>query len=288
MWVVVMVALVAPMTFGGMDVRTASAAGGSITGWTTLEGNIAGQDGPYMYSNSTVNNDTVTGIFSIRLDASQFSLSSASWNFYTDSWDTSQWTAVSYMYGYRDSSERWPQYQRWYQQVSPANGPSITAHLGFDSYEYNPYASQIDSLTQQIVSLKKYLADNPGASDYQEVNLQVLLLEVQRDLLESHSTQTLSINGDISILPSSVSSSSFSYSEYEENSWRWSDEAGEWVPGESIPVWRADFNIHGHFLAPTLSEAQAMGAQFVPEPATMSLIGLGLAGIIMRRRRNRS
>ena len=78
------------------------------------------------------------------------------------------------------------------------------------------------------------------------------------------------IRGSFSLMPARIDFTDFSYDEYQAlRTW-----------------WHSSFYMEGTFLAETIKEARALGAQFaeVPEPATLCLLGLGAASIIFRRR----
>ncbi len=83
-----------------------------------------------------------------------------------------------------------------------------------------------------------------------------------------------SLHGDLGLEPARITWANFKYRE--EPAWY----------DESKTAWNVDLLFDGIFVADTHKEAQALGSQFItPEPATFCLLGLGVAGVLFRRRK---
>lgn len=132
-WAVFAVTVI--VLIGLFGASEAFGAGGLFEGnW--MNGNF-GFQGVSWSSSSSANGDSVSGNFSLNLDAQKFSVESMNWNFYTNSYDPGWWAASCYLHGRRDSSEPWPQNQSWSQNVA-TEGVSINAYLSLYS-SYNSW-----------------------------------------------------------------------------------------------------------------------------------------------------
>ena len=125
---ILMVACMA--VFGGLFVSTASAAGIPIGGQDgpSLGGSFDQGSGNYpsLGSNSNTDGSTASGSFWLNLNPNTTSLAYANWSFYTNSQDTSMWTAQCDLHGFLNSSESWPQSQNWSQSLESGSA-SISA-----------------------------------------------------------------------------------------------------------------------------------------------------------------
>lgn len=87
------------------------------------------------------------------------------------------------------------------------------------------------------------------------------------------------LNGSFNLRPAYLTNASFNYNEY----------TPHWEDSLEKTFWYASYQFAGQFIAPTLAEAQFMGAQFaqtVPEPATITMFAtfcLALGGYCLRR-----
>lgn len=95
--------------------------------------------------------------------------------------------------------------------------------------------------------------------------------------------------GNISVSPSDYANSNFTWYETQDTNYFYPN---GWDNDPVItysPAWRGEYRLSGQFIAATLAEAQAMGAQFapsVPEPATITMSAifcLALGGYYLRR-----
>lgn len=93
------------------------------------------------------------------------------------------------------------------------------------------------------------------------------------------SKDAIYLNGSFNLRPAYLSNASFNYNEY----------ASYWDDSSKKTFWYASLQFAGQFIAPTLAEAQFMGAQFtqtVPEPATITMLVtfcFALGGYYLRR-----
>ncbi len=84
------------------------------------------------------------------------------------------------------------------------------------------------------------------------------------------------MSASLTLSPAKLDSSEISYGE----------DVVVWSSDDSLRnIWYVEYRLEGEFVASTLGEAQAMGAQFTPEPATICLLGLGASALLPRRRR---
>lgn len=263
---------------------TFGASGNSLGGSFYPEG----YDGPrwssYSYEANVLGVQSAHGSFNIQLNAKTASFDDANWNFWTNSSDTSYWNASCYLHGHRDIGEEYPQNQHWSQTVSQED-LRIDANLNFHSYDQ--YSNDISNLQVQITSLQAYLDTNPGNA--QEVALQIQSLQTMLGQLQAKDKQVLEIYGSFGILPSDLISSNFSYREEMQDWYTYPNGYDQPPVITQIPVWYGQYDLHGRFVAPTLEEAQAMGAPFaaVPEPSTFVLMAIGFItsiAVYLRRR----
>jgi len=244
-------------------VGTAFGAGGPVSDSNSLGGSfLLGIPGSYnnkspqWTSGCSEADDYVNGSFSIRLDPNVTSFGSAWWDFHTDYYDTSRWTATCSLNGFLDDSEEWPQQQDWNQSIGQEN-LSIHAYLNFYCTEYSTGGGL------------GVLSEAAGPID---------------------TTQAMGLYGNFSISPSELDGSYFSYNESMQNWYTYPDGYDQPPVIEQIPVWNARYTMNGRFVAPTLAEAQAMGAPYasVPEPSSIVMIlGSLVAGFAVYLRRKR-
>jgi len=215
-------------------------AGGSITG-NQLSGYFT-LDGASQYNSSCYESedDYVHGSFNLLLDGNSYSFEYANWSFYTNWYDTSSWTATCYMYGLREVLEEELGSQYWHQSVSQG-GVDISASLQSNCYEPT-YGDGLGVCSEP---------DEGG---------------VDQD-------RFLGVNGSFNIKPADLQNSDFMYME---------GYTQRWVDGgyEKVPTWTAQYTMYGRFIAPTLAEAQAMGAPYaaVPEPSSLAIM---LGGVLI-------
>ena len=216
--------------------------GNQLSGYFSLSTGM-----PQWNSYSYEADGSVRGSFNILLDPALYSFESASWSFYTNWYDTSYWTARCYVRGLREVSEDCPQSQNWHQSVSE-DGLDINAGLNFNCYEYPNYGGGLG------------VASGPSSSD-------------------DAKTQTMSVDGYFNINPSDLFGSDLMYMEGTEDHWVYPDGYENPPVITSTPTWTAQYTMYGRFIAPTIEEARAMGAEYaepVPEPSTFVLMAIGL------------
>jgi hypothetical protein len=244
---------------------------------------------PEFGSSSSSGDGSASGSFWMRLDPNVVSFEYANWSFHTYSWDTSRWTATCMLHGLRDSSESWPQNQSWSQSMD-AKGLSLYASLNMSCYEW-PSSQDIANLQTQLLQLQLQLLTAPEDKKA-ELTAQISSLQnYLAYLLDQPKRQTLSLDGCFSVAPAALDGSGFRYWETTDNYYSWPKGWDHDPVITLIPSWSAEYNAYGHFLAPTLAEAQAMGApyaQHAPEPGTIVMIFSGAAAVgLMWWRRKR-
>jgi hypothetical protein len=242
---------------------------------------------PSFGSSSSDNGTQVYGSFWLNLDANTTSLSYANWNFYTNSSDTSLWTATCYLHGLRNSYTACPQNKSWSGSSTDENGVSLSANTNLNCYDM--YADQINNLLTQIADLQSKLT-NAKPEDISAIQLQLQLAQLQLSLIQAQDKQVLGVSGNFNISPSILQGSNFNYSDTTDNSYSWPNGYDHDPVITLVPSWNAEFDLHGQFVAPTLAEAQAMGAPFaqsVPEPSTFVLIAIAIVGISLAAYRRR-
>ena len=270
------------MAIIGFNAASASAAGGSELSGSNLGGSFypSGFNGMPSFGSSYSENGMMTnGSFWLNLDASTTSLSSANWSFYTSSNDTSRWTATCYLHGLRNSSTALPQNNNWSQSYANEGGISLSANTNLNGYSLN--GGQIDGVLAQIASLQSYLNANPTSENAQTISLQIELLQIQVGQLQASNKQVLGISGNFNVSPSVSTGSNFSYRDTTDNWYSWLNGYEQDPVITQIPSWTAEYYMYGQFVAPTMDEARAMGAQFaqpqsVPEPGTFVLLAIGI------------
>jgi hypothetical protein len=270
----------------GLVANFASAAGGSIGNNTQLGGGWK-LDGVSMSSYAYTNDAVVNGSFSLRMDADRFSFDYADWSFYTQSSDTSYWYATCNLHGKRNSYEEHPQNEYWSQSYS-ADVVHMSADMNFNCY--NLYDSNIDSLLAQLASLQGLLDTNPSPETTEKVLSQIQSIQTMIGLLQQNNEDVLSVSGNFSLQPSKLDGSNFSFWNTTDYSYSYPNGYDQEPVITELPAWSAEYRLSGHFVAPTLGEAQAMGAQFVqtqdvPEPTSFVLMLCGAAVAVIRRRR---
>lgn len=177
------------------------------------------------------------------------------WNNYGESGSGSFWVGL---YGHT------VEYAHWNFYVFPDDTSQFSMHL----------------------NLSGWLSDNgPGFEQERHQNSYVSHggMEVSKYLYLENNTGEEShvyVSGGFSLSPAELTCANFSYNEFDYSEFD--------VPEDTF--WMANYQFQGHFIAPTLEEAQAMGAQFasVPEPSCiammLSLLVFG-GSLIFRNRR---
>jgi hypothetical protein len=218
--------------------------------------------------------DYTSGSFSLML-YEPVSFSDANWRFWTDSYDTQYWNASCYLYGYLEGSEETPQNQHWSQSMSQGD-LRMDASLSLNCY--NLYENTVSGLTAQLASLQAIL-DDPGDYNVEEIQAQIASLQEYLQNVEVPDVDVMSLHGNFSIQPSELLSSNFSYQEYLQNWYTYPNGYDQPPVIEQVHAWSGQYYLHGRFVAPTIEEAQAMGAPYaqdVPEPSTIVLMAIGL------------
>lgn len=95
----------------------------------------------------------------------------------------------------------------------------------------------------------------------------------------------MNLGGTFNILPSRLTNSNFRYWEGDDTWYSYPNGYDSDPVITTMPAWYGRYQLDGYFVASTLQEAQAMGAPFVPEPATICLLGLGASALLFKRRR---
>jgi len=229
-------------------------------------------ESPSFGSSSSENDDHAYGSFWLNLDANTASLSSANWSFYANSQDTSYWTATCYLYGLRNSYTESPQDKSWSQSYSGDNGINILGCTNLNCYD--THGDQINNLLGQIADLKKKLT-NANPEDAPSIRLLLQLVQKQLSLVEDNNKKVLAINGSFNILPSILEGSSFNYTDTIDDLYSWPNGYDHDPVITKKPSWKAQFNVYGRFITPTIEEARAMGLKFsqtVPEPSTFIMV----------------
>ncbi|MCX6760458.1 MAG: PEP-CTERM sorting domain-containing protein [Candidatus Nealsonbacteria bacterium] len=276
----------------GLFETTVSGAGGDWGGQS-----LGGQfypSGDNVYpaygSNNSADGTSSNGSFWINLNPNTSSLQYANWWFRAEQWDTSHWTATCSLHGLLNSSEKWPQNQNWSQSLNK-DGLAMSANLNFNCYEF-PNDETIRNVQIQCLQLQLQLLTAPE-NQRDELNAQILALQGQlASMQQQDRKQTLAINGYFDISPTILTGSNFQYRETTDDYYSYPNGWDNPPVITKIPSWSAEYILYGRFSAPTLAEAQAMGAPYVqgvPEPSTLVLlVSLGIAGIalsIWRRRK---
>ena len=98
------------------------------------------------------------------------------------------------------------------------------------------------------------------------------------------------LNLGFAFQPSELLSSNFNYQEYLQDWYTYPNGYDQAPVIEKVHAWSGQYDLRGRFVAPTLAEAQAMGAPYaqdVPEPSTFVLMAIGFAtslAVYLRRR----
>ena len=138
-WLVMVLVVLVTFFLNGME---SPALGAGIPSTPESDENMGGSFYPSGFnsmpsfgSSSSDNGTQVYGSFWLSLDANASSLDYTNWSFYTNSDDTSYWTATCYLHGFRDSYTVWPQNKNWSQSYSGESGVSLSASTNLNCYD---------------------------------------------------------------------------------------------------------------------------------------------------------
>lgn len=167
------------------------------------------------------------------------------------------------------------EYSSWNFYVSPSDTSQFYANAYASGWLLNGNALNFADSRQQVTSISRrgvnlndnlYLSYLKGKTDENGLALE---------------PDSIYLNGGVSVGPAKFTNATFNYQEC----------LPDWEGSDGRTYWYSSCQFTGHFIAPTIAEARAMGAQFatIPEPSTIVLLisGLVTASFAVWRKRGK-
>jgi len=145
--------------------------------------------------------------------------------------------------------------------------------ISIDQANWNFEVPQMDPSRWQAVCYLQGLytpeGNYPKSGSFTQI-LDKEVVSINETLSMSSWADRLSVNGSVSVYPSVIDYSYFSFSDFMIEKWNPLTDEIVWVPG-----WKAKYLAEGHFVADSVEEARVLGMQFlkpVPEPSSFLMV----------------